>query len=227
MRKKIPVYSELAIARESATIVMFDRDPKHGRRLRKLHREAKRSLPTGPDESLLAWGSWSWANSKQTPLYDQSGLLQFVQRWTWGQQTGRLVTPDQVVTRSCGLAPALVDAGTICQNFTVTYDLTTAWLYMQSFIIYTFHLLIFFVKLEQYWPFQYKILWILISEHIQVTIISIRIQNSFITLGTLPLANVNKPSLVFLLFLLSLSHVQLFCDPMDCRLPGSTVHGIF
>ena len=25
----------------------------------------------------------------------------------------------------------------------------------------------------------------------------------------------------------SLSHVQLFCDPMDCSLPGSSVHGIF
>lgn len=61
-KKKIPVYSELAIARESATIIMFDRDPKHGRRLRKLHREAKRRLPMGPDESLLAWGSWRWAN---------------------------------------------------------------------------------------------------------------------------------------------------------------------
>ena len=24
----------------------------------------------------------------------------------------------------------------------------------------------------------------------------------------------------------SLSHVQLFCDPMDCSLPGSSVHGI-
>ena len=24
----------------------------------------------------------------------------------------------------------------------------------------------------------------------------------------------------------SLSHVQLFCDPMDCSLPGSFVHGI-
>ena len=24
----------------------------------------------------------------------------------------------------------------------------------------------------------------------------------------------------------SLSHVQLFCDPMDCILPGSSVHGI-
>ena len=23
-----------------------------------------------------------------------------------------------------------------------------------------------------------------------------------------------------------LSHIQLFCDPMDCRLPGSSVHGI-
>ena len=29
-----------------------------------------------------------------------------------------------------------------------------------------------------------------------------------------------------LLLLLSLSHVQLFCDPMDCSLPGSSVHGI-
>ena len=26
---------------------------------------------------------------------------------------------------------------------------------------------------------------------------------------------------------MSLSHVQLFCDPMDCSLPGSSVHGIF
>ena len=25
----------------------------------------------------------------------------------------------------------------------------------------------------------------------------------------------------------SLSHVQFFCDPMDCSLPGSSVHGIF
>ena len=25
----------------------------------------------------------------------------------------------------------------------------------------------------------------------------------------------------------SLSHVQLFSDPMDCNLPGSSVHGIF
>ena len=24
-----------------------------------------------------------------------------------------------------------------------------------------------------------------------------------------------------------LSHVQLFCDPMDCSLPGSSVHGLF
>ena len=24
-----------------------------------------------------------------------------------------------------------------------------------------------------------------------------------------------------------LSHVRLFCDPMDCHLPGSSVHGIF
>ena len=22
-------------------------------------------------------------------------------------------------------------------------------------------------------------------------------------------------------------HIQLFCDPMDCNLPGSSVHGIF
>ena len=26
---------------------------------------------------------------------------------------------------------------------------------------------------------------------------------------------------------LSLNHVQLFCNPMDCSLPGSSVHGIF
>lgn len=78
-KKKIPVYPELAIARESATIIMFDRDPKHGRRLRKL-REAKSSLPMGPDESLLAWGTWRQANEKQSLLYDQSGLLCFVQR---------------------------------------------------------------------------------------------------------------------------------------------------
>ena len=25
----------------------------------------------------------------------------------------------------------------------------------------------------------------------------------------------------------SLSRVRLFCDPMDCSLPGSSVHGIF
>ena len=29
-----------------------------------------------------------------------------------------------------------------------------------------------------------------------------------------------------LLWFQSLSHVQLFCDPMDCSLPGSSVHGI-
>ena len=26
---------------------------------------------------------------------------------------------------------------------------------------------------------------------------------------------------------LSLSHIQPFCDPMDCCLPGSSVHGLF
>ena len=26
---------------------------------------------------------------------------------------------------------------------------------------------------------------------------------------------------------MSLSHVQIFCDPMDCSLPGYSVHGIF
>ena len=29
-----------------------------------------------------------------------------------------------------------------------------------------------------------------------------------------------------LLLLLSLSRLQLFCDPMDCSPPGSSVHGI-
>ena len=30
-----------------------------------------------------------------------------------------------------------------------------------------------------------------------------------------------------LLVVWSLSHVQLFCDPMDCSPPGTSVHGIF
>ena len=29
-----------------------------------------------------------------------------------------------------------------------------------------------------------------------------------------------------ILFVQPLSHVQLFCNPMDCKLPGSSVHGI-
>ena len=40
-----------------------------GMRLRKL-REAKSSLPMGPNESLLAWGTWRQANEKQVALYD-------------------------------------------------------------------------------------------------------------------------------------------------------------
>ena len=32
--------------------------------------------------------------------------------------------------------------------------------------------------------------------------------------------------IVVLLLLFSLSHVQLFCDPMDCSPPSSCVHGI-
>ena len=36
----------------------------------------------------------------------------------------------------------------------------------------------------------------------------------------------SKESVPLLLLLLSLSHVWLFCDPMDCSPPGSSVHGI-
>ena len=35
------------------------------------------------------------------------------------------------------------------------------------------------------------------------------------------------PSLGFCCCFQSLSHVRLSCDPMDCSLPGSSVHGIF
>ena len=51
---------------------------------------------------------------KQSLLYDQSGLLLFVQRWKWGQQTGRRVIPDQVVTRHCGVA----SCASWCRDYT-------------------------------------------------------------------------------------------------------------
>ena len=31
---------------------------------------------------------------------------------------------------------------------------------------------------------------------------------------------------VVVVLVLTLSHVQLFCDPVDCSLPGSSIHGI-
>lgn len=64
------IYSELALARESPSALLFGTDSKAGRRMEKLNRKKKEWLQVSCDWRLLPWRSWKWANWKQGILDD-------------------------------------------------------------------------------------------------------------------------------------------------------------